>query len=165
MSNDAHFEPRIVGFFCNWCSYRAADLAGTARIKHATSVRIIRAMCSGRIDPMFVLKAFALGADGVMIAGCHPGDCHYLEQNYKTMRRYALLKYTLAELGIEEDRLRLVWASAAEGPQLAQAIDHFVEWVRQLGPLRWSRNWEERQREKAIEQIAHEHAEALEVPV
>ncbi len=160
------FEPKLVAFMCNWCSYTASDLAGTARLHYAPNVRIIRVMCSGRVDPTFVLKAFALGADGVMIAGCHPGDCHYLEQNYKTMRRYALLRYTLAELGIEEDRLRLVWASAAEGPQLAEAINDFVERVRQLGPLRWSINWQEDgQREKAIEQIAHEHAEALEVPV
>ena len=116
------FEPKIVGFLCNWCSYRAADLAGTARIKHATNVRIIRVMCSGRVDPSFVMKALSLGADGVMIAGCHPGECHYIEQNYKAMRRYAVIKHTLREMGLEDSRVRLVWASAAEGQQLAEAI-------------------------------------------
>ncbi len=115
MTEPARFEPKIVGFLCNWCSYRAADLAGTARIKYAPNVRIIRIMCSGRVDPSFVLKAFALGADGVMIAGCHPGECHYLEQNYKTMRRFAMLRPTLRALGVEDARLRLQWASAAEG--------------------------------------------------
>ena len=92
---DDTFEPKIVGFLCNWCSYRAADLAGSARIKYPPNVRIIRVMCSGRVDPTFVFKALADGADGVMIAGCHPGECHYIEQNYKAMRRYAMLKHTL----------------------------------------------------------------------
>src|SRR5512140_2215237 len=105
-------KPRVVAFMCNWCSYTASDLAGTARIKYSPSVRMIRVMCSGRVDPTFVLKAFALGADGVMIAGCHPGDCHYIEQNYKTMRRDAMLRYFLEQMGIEAGRLRLVWASA-----------------------------------------------------
>ena len=93
------YEPKIVGFFCNWCSYRAADGAGTARIKHSPNVRVVRLMCSGRVDPSFVLKALSLGADGVLIAGCHPGECHYLEQNYKTMRRFAMLQHTLRALG------------------------------------------------------------------
>ena len=158
------FEPKIVGFLCNWCSYRAADLAGTARIKHAPNVRIIRVMCSGRVDPTFILKALALGADGVMVAGCHPGECHYLEQNYKAMRRFQMIKHTLRQLGLEEDRVRLVWASAAEGQQLAEAIDTLVEDVRRLGPLRWQANWQENgQRRKALENIVHEHAEAMEV--
>ena len=113
------FEPTIVGFTCNWCSYRAADLAGMSRIKYAPNVRLIRLMCSGRVDPQFVFKALAEGADGVLISGCHPGDCHYVEQNYKTMRRFALLKKTLAALGIEEARVKLIWASAAEGNLLA----------------------------------------------
>ena len=93
--SDETFEPKIVGFLCNWCSYRAADLAGSARIKYPPNVRIIRVMCSGRVDPTFVFKALADGADGVMIAGCHPGECHYIEQNYKAMRRFAMLKHTL----------------------------------------------------------------------
>jgi F420-non-reducing hydrogenase iron-sulfur subunit len=153
-----------VGFLCNWCSYRAADLAGSARIAYAPNVRIIRVMCSGRVDPAFVLKALALGADGVMIAGCHPGECHYVEQNYKAMRRYHLLKHTLQAMGIDEKRVRLVWASAAEGQQLADAIDALVEDIRQLGPLGWSRNWDENgERLQALEEIIHEHAEAMEV--
>jgi F420-non-reducing hydrogenase iron-sulfur subunit len=163
--SDDKFEPKIVGFLCNWCSYRAADLAGTARITHAPNVRIIRVMCSGRVDPTFVLKALSLGADGVMIAGCHPGECHYLEQNYKAMRRFAMLQHTLQAMGVEPQRVQLVWASAAEGQQLAEAIDKLVAEVRQLGPLGWSHNWEENgERMRALESIINEHHEALEVP-
>ncbi len=131
------FEPLIIGFTCNWCSYRAADLAGTARVKYPPNIRLIRLMCSGRLDPTFVLKAFAGGADGVLISGCHPGECHYIEQNYKAMRRYQLLKRTIVQLGIEPGRLKLVWASAAEGVRLAEEIAKFVEEVRLLGPLNW----------------------------
>lgn len=141
--SDSQFEPKIVAFLCNWCSYRAADLAGISRIKYAPNVRMIRVMCSGRIDPDFVLKAYSLGADGVMIAGCHPGECHYLEQNYKTMRRFQMIKYTLESLGLEDGRLRLQWASAAEGALLAAAINEMTEQVRQLGPLNWSQHWVE----------------------
>ncbi len=158
------FEPKIVGFLCNWCSYRAAALAGTARIKYSPNVRIIRVMCSGRVDPAFVLKALSLGADGVMIAGCHPGECHYIEQNYKATRRYYMLKHTLKALGLEEDRIRLVWASAAEGQQLAEHIDKFVEDIRKLGPLNWPTNWQENgECLHAVEAIAKEHEESLEV--
>ena len=161
---EPQFEPKIVGFLCNWCSYRAADLAGTARIKYATNVRIIRVMCSGRVDPSFVLKALAMGADGVMVAGCHPGECHYLEQNYKAMRRFAVVKYTLRQMGLEDNRLRLVWASAAEGQILAESIDKFVADVRRLGPLAWPEKWAENGlRTEALAQIVHEHAEAMEV--
>jgi len=164
--SDAPFEPKIVGFFCNWCSYRAADLAGTARITHAPNMRTIRVMCSGRVDPSFVLKALALGADGVLIAGCHPGECHYLEQNYKAMRRFHLLKHTLKALGVEDERVQLVWASAAEGQRLAAAIDRLVAGIKKLGPLGWSNNWDENGgRLQALEDIVHEHAEAVEVPV
>jgi F420-non-reducing hydrogenase iron-sulfur subunit len=131
------FEPVIVGFTCNWCSYRAADLAGMARTKYAPNVRLIRLMCSGRVDPQFIFKAFAEGADGVLITGCHPGDCHYVEQNYKTLRRFTLLKKTLAALGIEGARLKLVWASAAEGNILAEEIDKMVTEIKALGPLNW----------------------------
>jgi F420-non-reducing hydrogenase iron-sulfur subunit len=162
--SDSTFEPRIVGFLCNWCSYRAADLAGTARMKYDPNVRIIRVMCSGRVDPTFVLKALALGADGVMIAGCHPGECHYLEQNYKTLRRFHMLKHTLRAMGLEEERVQLVWASAAEGAQLAAAIDRVVDNIRKLGPLNWSENWEEGSgRLEALEKIVAEHAESMEV--
>jgi F420-non-reducing hydrogenase iron-sulfur subunit len=131
------FEPVIIGFTCNWCSYRAADLAGTARTKYPPNVRLIRLMCSGRLDPTFVLKAFAEGADGVMVSGCHPGECHYIEQNYKAMRRFQLLKRTIEALGIEPERLQLVWASAAEGVRLAGEIARVTEEVRAIGPLNW----------------------------
>ncbi|GIK54715.1 MAG: hydrogenase iron-sulfur subunit [Chloroflexi bacterium] len=131
------FEPVIIGFTCNWCSYRAADLAGTARIKYPPNIRLIRLMCSGRMDPTFVLKALAEGADGVMITGCHPGECHYLDQNYKALRRVLLLRRTIGQMGIEPGRVKLVWASAAEGVRLAQEIGHFVEEIRDMGPLNW----------------------------
>ena len=137
------FEPTIIAFLCNWCSYRAADLAGTSRIKYAPNVRMIRVMCSGRVDPAFVLRAFELGADGVMIAGCHPGECHYMEQNYKAMRRFSMLKHTLRAFGMEDDRVRLQWASAGEGALLAAAINEMVEQVRALGPLNWPKYWKE----------------------
>jgi len=131
------FEPVIIGFTCNWCSYRAADLAGIGRMKYPPNIRLIRLMCSGRLDPTFVLKALASGADGVMISGCHPGECHYLEQNYKAMRRYHLLKRMLTQMGVEPGRVKLVWASAAEGARLASEITKMVEEVRALGPLNW----------------------------
>jgi len=131
------FEPLIIGFTCNWCSYRAADMDGTARIKYPPNVRLVRLMCSGRLDPSFVLKALSGGADGVLITGCHPGECHYLEQNYKALRRVKLLKRTLAPFGINPDRVKLVWASAAEGVRLAKEITAFVEEIRELGPLDW----------------------------
>jgi F420-non-reducing hydrogenase iron-sulfur subunit len=131
------FEPVIVGFLCNWCSYRAADLAGTARLHYAPNMRDIRVMCSGRVDPQFVLKALKEGADGVLIAGCHPGECHYVEGNIKALRRFILLKRMLAQLGVEEERVQLVWASASEGKILAEAVDEMTKQVRALGPLRW----------------------------
>lgn len=134
---DDTFEPVIIGFTCNWCSYRAADLAGTARVKYPPNIRLIRLMCSGRMDPTFILKALAEGADGVMITGCHPGECHYLEQNYKALRRVLLLRRTIGQMGIEPERVKLVWASAAEGVKLAQEIAHFVEEIRAMGPLDW----------------------------
>jgi F420-non-reducing hydrogenase iron-sulfur subunit len=128
------FEPKIVGFLCNWCSYTGADLAGTSRIKYAPNVRIIRVMCSARIDPTFVLKALHNGADGVLICGCHPGDCHYSEGNYKMMRRYPLLKRLLADYGIEDQRVRLEWVSASEGQRFADIVNDMTERVRALGP-------------------------------
>ncbi len=132
------FEPVIVGFLCNWCSYRAADLAGTARIKYAPNLRILRVMCSGRVDPQFVLQALLNGADGVLIAGCHPGECHYVNGNIKTLRRFTLLRKTLEQWGIEPERVQLLWASASEGTVLAAAVDRMTEQIRDLGPLRWS---------------------------
>jgi F420-non-reducing hydrogenase iron-sulfur subunit len=134
---DTTFEPAIIGFTCNWCSYRAADLAGTARVKYPPNIRLIRLMCSGRLDPAFVLKAFADGADAVLVSGCWPGECHYLEQNIKTLRRFELLRRVVTGLGIEPARLQLVWASAAEGQRLAREITRVVEEVRALGPLDW----------------------------
>ena len=131
------FEPVIIGFTCNWCSYRAADLAGMSRLKYPPNVRLVRLMCSGRLDPEFVLRALAGGADGVLITGCHPGECHYLEQNYKALRRYVLLRRTLAQFGVEPERVKLVWASAAEGVRFANEVTAFVEEVRALGPLDW----------------------------
>jgi F420-non-reducing hydrogenase iron-sulfur subunit len=128
------FEPTIVGFLCNWCSYTGADLAGTSRIQYAPNVRVIRVMCSARIDPTFVLKALHDGADGVLICGCHPGDCHYSEGNYKMMRRFPLLKKLLADYGIEEERVRLEWVSASEGQRFADIVNDMTERVRALGP-------------------------------
>ena len=136
MGNE-NFEPVIIGFTCNWCSYRAADMAGTARMKYAPNIRLIRLMCSGRLDPTFVIKALTNGADGVLITGCHPGDCHYIEQNYKALRRFHLLRRVLAQMGIEPERLKLLWASAAEGALFAAEVNKFVEEVRVLGPLSW----------------------------
>jgi F420-non-reducing hydrogenase iron-sulfur subunit len=129
------FEPRIVAIFCNWCTYLAADLAGTSRIKYPPNARVIRVMCSGRVDPQFVLDAFAHGADGVLIGGCHPGDCHYQEGNYKTLRRVAVLKRVLADMGIEEDRFRLEWISAAEGDRVRVVMEDMVKKLKALGPL------------------------------
>ncbi len=136
------FEPLILGFTCNWCSYRAADGAGLARAKYPYNIRLIRVMCSGRIDPQFIIKGFVEGADGVLVSGCHPGDCHYIEQNYKTIRRFKLLQRTLTQMGIEPARLKLIWASAAEGLILAKEITDFTEEVRALGPLNWPK-WDQ----------------------
>jgi F420-non-reducing hydrogenase iron-sulfur subunit len=130
------FEPRIVGFLCNWCSYTGADLAGTSRIKYKPNVRVIRVMCSARVDPTFIVKAFREGADGVLVCGCHPGDCHYSEGNYKTMRRMPLLRRLLVDYGIEPERVRLEWVSASEGQRFAEVVDSITEQVRALGPCR-----------------------------
>jgi len=130
------FEPKIVAFFCNWCTYLAADLAGTSRMKYAPNIRVIRLMCSGRVDPQFVFDAFAKGADAVLIGGCHPGDCHYQEGNYKALRRVHLLKRVLKEMGIEEDRFRLEWISASEGEKVRSVVNDMVAKVKALGPLR-----------------------------
>ena len=130
------FEPKIVGILCNWCSYTGADLAGTARVKYPPNVRVIRVMCSGRVDPTFVFKAFADGADGVLVAGCHPGDCHYIEGNYKALRRMKLFQKMLADYGIEPARFRLEWVSASEGERWAKIVSEMTEELRKLGPAR-----------------------------
>lgn len=129
------FEPRIVAFLCNWCSYTGADLAGTARMKYPANVRTIRVMCSGRVDAQFVMKAFAEGADAVLISGCHtPSDCHYQEGNFKALRRYYLLKKMLPQFGIEPERLRLEWISAAEGDKFQKVCTEYTEQIKKLGP-------------------------------
>ena len=157
MANENNFEPLIIGFTCNWCSYRAADLAGMSRLKYPPNVRLVRLMCSGRLDPVFVLKALKGGADGVLITGCHPGECHYLEQNFKALRRYMLLKRTLSQFGVEPERVKLLWASAAEGVRFASEVTKMVEAVRALGPLNWasviSEGGAENGREKVDEMV------------
>ena len=145
------FEPRIVAFFCNWCTYTAADLAGTARMTHAPNARVVRLMCSGRLDPQFVLSALRWGADGVLIGGCHPGDCHYQEGNYKALRRVEVLKRLLAQFGIEPERFRLEWISASEGDKVKAVVNEMVEQVRALGPLRMNELPKE---EYEIEEVA-----------
>ena len=129
------WQPRIVAFLCNWCSYTGADLAGISRIPWSPAVAIVRVMCTGRMDPTFVVKAFRLGADGVIVSGCHPGDCHYQKGNYKALRRVHLLKRLLGDFGIEPERLRLVWVSASEGERWAGIANEMEETVRNLGPL------------------------------
>jgi F420-non-reducing hydrogenase iron-sulfur subunit len=131
----AGWEPKIVAFFCNWCTYLAADLAGTSRMKYAPNARVIRVMCSGRIDPQFVMEAFANGADGVLIGGCHFGDCHYQSGNHKALRRFRLLQRVMAGMGIEDDRLRLEWISAAEADKLRDVMNDMVARLVALGPL------------------------------
>ena len=128
------YQPRIVGFLCNWCSYAGADMAGTSRLSYPPNIRIIRVPCSGRVDSLFIAKAFQQGADAVLVAGCHPGDCHYQEGNYHTRRRLAVFGRLLEFLGIEEQRLRLEWVSAAEGKRFSQLINEFTQEVAQLGP-------------------------------
>ncbi|MDK2876672.1 MAG: F420-non-reducing hydrogenase iron-sulfur subunit [Archaeoglobaceae archaeon] len=131
------FEPKIVVYACNWCTYAATDLAGTSRMSYPENVRIIRVMCSGRVDPQFVLQAFADGADGVIVAGCHPpADCHYLEGNYKAYRRFELFKKLLESFGIEKERFRLEWISAAEASRWVQVVNEMVAELKKLGPLK-----------------------------
>lgn len=128
------FEPNIIGFLCNWCSYAGADLAGTSRIKYPPNIKSIRVMCSGRVDTVFILEALKKGADGVLIAGCHPGDCHYQSGNYKTNRRIKLLKNFLTEMGVEPERVRFEYVSASEGQKFAQVVTDFVAELKKLGP-------------------------------
>ncbi len=128
------FEPKIIGFLCNWCSYAGADMSGTSRIAYPSNIRIIRVPCSGRVDPLYVLKAFQEGADGVLVAGCHPGDCHYGDGNYHARRRYALMHRVLEFVGIEAERLRIDWVSAAEGNRFARVVAELTDQVRRLGP-------------------------------
>ncbi|MBI5385167.1 MAG: hydrogenase iron-sulfur subunit [Verrucomicrobia bacterium] len=130
------YEPKILGLLCNWCSYTGADLAGTSRIQYPPNIRIVRLMCSARVDPTFVFDALSKGADGVLICGCHPGDCHYSEGNYKALRRFTLLKKLLQAYGVENERIRLEWVSASEGQRFAEIVTDMTERVRALGPSR-----------------------------
>ena len=128
------FEPKILGFFCNWCTYAGADLAGVSRLQYPPNIRVIRVMCSGTVSPHHVLRAFQKGADGVLIGGCHIGDCHYLRGNYMTIKRISFLQELLKFTGVEPGRLHLEWISAAEGPKLAQTVRDFTEKIRKMGP-------------------------------
>lgn len=147
-----HWTPRIVAFFCNWCTYTAADLAGVSRLRYASNVRVIRVMCSGRVDPQFVLDALSRGADGVLIGGCHPGDCHYAEGNYRALRRFRMLRRVLRSLGIDEQRVRLEWISAAEGEKVRTVINEMTEQIRALGMLGLPRRFDDWDRE--LQQLA-----------
>jgi len=129
------FEPNIIGFLCNWCSYAGADLAGTSRIKYPTNIKIVRVMCSGRVDPVFVIESLKKGADGVLISGCHFGECHYKSGNYKANRRIKLLKKYLEEMGIDPKRIRFEFVSASEGQKFATVVEEFVKELKELGPL------------------------------
>ena len=129
------FEPRIIGFLCNWCSYEGADSAGRARKEYPANLRVVRVLCSGRTDAQFIIEAFKEGADGVMILGCHPGDCHYKEGNLHALKRYTMLKRMLEQFGIEQDRLRLDWISAGERDKFVEVVSQMVEKLRRLGPL------------------------------
>lgn len=131
------YDPKIVGMLCRWCTYQAADTAGTSRMKYPQNITLIRLQCSGRVDPTFVLKAFQNGADGVFIGGCHPGECHYEEGNYNTMGRIPILKRLLKQFGIEEERVRLRWISAAEPDKFVNEVSDFTEKIKGLGPLKW----------------------------
>lgn len=130
----SEFEPNIIGFLCNWCSYAGADLAGTSRMKYPANVKTVRVMCSGRVDPVYVLEALKKGADGVLIAGCHPGDCHYQSGNYKANRRMKLLKNLLDDLGIEQERVQFEYISASEGKKFADVVSDMVQTIKKLGP-------------------------------
>ena len=133
---EQNWEPKILAFLCNWCSYAGADLAGTSRIQYPSNIRVIRVPCSGRINPLFILKALQNGVDGVLVSGCHPGDCHYLTGNYIGRRKSATFKRFLEYLGIEEGRVQFSWVSAAEGGKFSQVVQDVVQGVKKLGPPR-----------------------------
>jgi F420-non-reducing hydrogenase iron-sulfur subunit len=135
MSEKEEFEPKIIGFLCNWCAYAGADLAGVSRMQYPPNIRIVRVMCSGRVDPSFILEALKDGADGVLVAGCHlPSDCHYISGNFKALRRIQLLKKVLEQFGIEPERVRLEWISASEGDKFAAVVKNMVEEIKKIGP-------------------------------
>ncbi len=133
MSNE--FEPTILAFVCNWCTYTAADLAGTSRIVQQPNLRLVRMMCTGMVDPKYIVKSLLSGADGVLISGCHPGDCHYINGNYKARRRVKLLNVILPQFGIDEGRVKLTWVGASEGNEFAATVNNFINEIRELGPM------------------------------
>ncbi len=137
----SEFEPKIVGFFCNWCTSSAADLAGTSRLQYPANVRPIRVPCSGTVDPVYLLRALREGADGVMIGGCHPGDCHYITGNLKARRRVKIIKTILESLGLESERVLLAWISGSEGPKFQRVVTEFTEKLRKMGPSDLSKKW------------------------
>ncbi|MFC2019910.1 hydrogenase iron-sulfur subunit [Chloroflexota bacterium] len=136
MKQDAEWEPKAVGFLCRWCSYAGADLAGTSRRKYPPNVSIIKVPCSGRVDPLFILKALRLGFDGVLVSGCHPGDCHYQTGNYRTRRRVALTKKFLEYMGVEPQRIQASWVSASEGNKFVQVVSEVTKELKEAGPNR-----------------------------
>lgn len=156
------WTPRIVAFFCNWCTYTAADLAGVSRLKYPANARVIRVMCSGRIDPQFILEALVKGADGVLVGGCHPNDCHYGEGNYKMLRRFRLLRRMLADMGISAERVRLEWISAAEGEKVKTVMTEMVTQLVAMGPLNlpgrfeeWDKEMDELEHKVREQEVAH----------
>ena len=137
----SEYEPKIVSFLCNWCTYAGADLAGTSRIQYPPNIRVIRVMCSGSVDPVYVIKPLLEGVDGVFIGGCHPGDCHYVSGNYKARRRITVLKAILKQLGFEEERIKIRWVSASEGQRFADTIKEMVADLKKLGPNPMQKHW------------------------
>ncbi len=133
-SKKKDFEPKIIGFLCNWCSYTGADLAGTSRLQYLPNIRVIKVMCSSRVSPQLVIKAFQEGADGVLVSGCHPGDCHYIEGNYHARRKLTMLLDLLEGVGVDKRRFQVSWVSASEGPKFAEVVDKFTNQIRELGP-------------------------------
>lgn len=144
------FNPTIIGFYCRWCTHAAADLAGTSRIPVSANIIGIRVPCSGRVDPSFIFDAFTKGADGVLIGGCHLGDCHYDEGNYSAFKRTKMLQKVVKEFGIEPERVRIEWISASEANKYQQTLDEFTETIRELGPLNWDKHLQERDYEKSV---------------
>jgi len=149
------FKPKIIVFCCNWCSYAGADLAGISRFQINPCFRVIRTMCSARVDPAWILQAFKLGADGIMVAGCHPGDCHYIGGNYRTRRRIALLRSLLIQFGLDTERLSLVWISAGEAEKFANTVNNFIEGIRKIGPSPYRSQEADAQPAEQLHEVSH----------
>ena len=139
---EGEFKPKIIGFLCNWCSYTGADLAGVSRLQYPPNFIPIRVMCTGAVDPVYIIKALLEGADAVLVAGCHPGDCHYLSGNYKARRRIVILKKLMEDIGLEEKRVRLEWISASEGQKFADTVNEMVKETKELGPNPFKKEWD-----------------------